>query len=264
MHALLQRSASFPYDTEVCEPAIRVRHLCGRQIRWSVVPNQPALVVDLSVSQCPAGHCLPWFSDKPPWIYAGEHTVPKPILFDCMMLRSLRHCRQLELQCVSVQPMAVKHPVNEPSSVTGPPQRLSPKPQRQFAVQHSSHSSHPGKVPSWQPIKPATPRKPASGKPPRSSVDQIHRSVSSTPVAEDKEQPSPWDINCMLVDASSAENILSIFAKYKERFNIVNISTALHRIAKVLLDCLLLPFAALDVESAFVLRKHCTEPPPGL
>lgn len=154
-----------------------------------------------------------------------------------MKLWPLQHCRQSEPQCVGPQ---LTTALAEPPKLTGRPQQLFPKPRRQSAGPLRHPPPRPkdfGKSPTWQPINPATPGKPAPSRHQGFILDQTLRVTSSNVAADGTKQPDPREINDMLVDVSSADHILSIYAQHKEGFNTVNLSTALYRLAKVLLAC---------------------------
>ena len=115
-------------------------------------------------------------------------------------------------QCVSQQQPAAKQALDEPSKTRGLPQRLISKPQRQSTVHKRTHLAQ------------------------HFDLHQLPKPALNKVKADDREQPGPKEINHWLVDASSPEQILTIYAQHQERFNMINISTALHRLAKVYLQ----------------------------
>lgn len=124
------------------------------------------------------------------------------------------------------------------SDDAGLPCKLSPKPQ------HPSAPQQPSKTQSRELLKHST-----------VALSQPHRSSTASQVdatksrhtkpkhqrdpalqssdAHNAKDPKPKQINHWLVDASSPDQILGIFAQHHERFNTINISTAFHRVAKV-------------------------------
>ena len=117
--------------------------------------------------------------------------------------------RRSDPQCMSPQQTAAKQPLDEPPNARGLPQRLISKPQRQSVV---FKRSHPAQNLNWRQV-------------PKPALNKVK--------PDDKEPPEPREINHWLVDASSPEQVLRIFAQHQKRFNIINLSTALHRLAKV-------------------------------
>lgn len=151
-----------------------------------------------------------------------------------MILRSLKPCNpsssvgRSDPQCVSPQQKAAKQPLDEPQEPTRLLQELITKPQRQSVVPKRSQASQPkqlGKHATWHSTE---------GRSPHFNMQQTSKAGMSKGKSGDKKQPSSKEINHWLVDLSSAEQVLRIYAQHRERFNIINISTAFHRIAKVL------------------------------
>ena len=148
-----------------------------------------------------------------------------------MILRPLKTCNpsssvgRSDPQCVSPQQKAARQPLEEPTRL---PQELIAKPQRQSVAPKRSQASQPkqlGKIATWHPTE---------GRSPNFKMQQGSKPGFSKVKPEDNKQPSSKEINHSLVDASSPEQVLSIYAQHRGRFNIINFSTALHRIAKVL------------------------------
>ena len=159
-----------------------------------------------------------------------------------MMLRPLPQCsanssfKQANPQCASLQQTAARQPLDDPLNITGPPQRLTAKPQRQSAVHKRSQPSQPKFVQNsskWHPVNPGTPRRSPEGKSSQVDMRKIHRPALSKVEADNEGQPDSRGINHWLVDASSPEQILRIYAQHQKHFNIINLSTAFHRMAKV-------------------------------
>ena len=119
--------------------------------------------------------------------------------------------RQSDPQCVSLQQTAAKQPLDEASNSRVLPQRLMSKPQRQSAVHKRSQLAQ------------------------HFDLHQLPKPALSKVKADNQDQPEPREINHWLVDSSSPEQVLGIYAQHQERFNIINMSTALHRLAKVYL-----------------------------
>lgn len=151
-----------------------------------------------------------------------------------MILRPLNLCNpsssvgRSDPQCVSPQQKAAKQPLDEPQQPTRLLQELLAKPQRQSVAPKRSQASQPKqlvKIATWHPTE---------GRSPNLKMQQGFKPEFGKVKSEDHKQPSSKEINHLLVDASSPEQVLSIYAQHRERFNIINISTALHRIAKVL------------------------------
>lgn len=127
-------------------------------------------------------------------------------------------------QRMTPQQTAAKQPLDGPPNASGLPQRLISKPQRQSVGNKRS----------------------------RLNLHQVPKPALSRVRITDKEQPEPREINHWLVDASSPEQVLSIYAEHQKRFNIINISTALYRLAKVHLQACLSRLFPLHM----VLHEH--------
>ena len=119
-----------------------------------------------------------------------------------------------------------------PSNDTGLPHNLSPKPQRPAAPQRHS------KTKSQEHLKQSTN---ALRQSPKSSTASQYDDTQFThtdkalqePEGNSAQEPKPKQINRWLVDATSLDQILGIYAQHHKRFNTINLSTAFHRVAKV-------------------------------
>lgn len=144
--------------------------------------------------------------------------------------------RRSDPQCVSQQQPAAKQALNEPPNTRGLPQRLVSKPQRQSTLHKRTHLAQ------------------------HFDLHQLPEPALNEVKANDKEQPEPKKINNWLVDASSPEQVLRIYAQHHKRFNIINISTAFHRLAKVHLQAcpslLLLLLMVLHNTCLLVVHQH--------
>lgn len=178
-----------------------------------------------------------------------------------MILRPLKPCNpsssvgRSDPQCVSPQQKAAKQPLDEPQEPTRLLQELLSKPQRQSVAPKRSQASQPkhsGKIATWNPT---------DGRSPYFDMQHTSKPGFSKVKSEDKKQPSTKEINHSLVDASSPEQVLRIYAQHRERFNIINISTALHRIAKVPL-WMCLPWLHMALHEG-LLPLQCTSSTTG-
>lgn len=147
-------------------------------------------------------------------------------------------------------PSAAKHPVEQPinpSKLRGSPQQLAPGPQRQSPAQTQSghflskgskppqQTSHtkPTKKGSKESTDPSKVSKPADGKSLYIKAKPARDKASSTAKAGNGKPLDTWQINHKLIDSNTTDEILQIYAQHHAQFNIVNLCTALSRIAKL-------------------------------